>query len=92
MDKIISEYPSIYIKSHPKGVKNGIPILSIHITYTSSNKLESQSVVNKAQKMLTKEIIKEGGSVDPNLQENSRINKKSSKKYYKARYQQETRG
>ena len=78
LDKIISEYPSIYIKSHPKGVKNGIPILSIHITYTSSNKLESQSVVNKAQKMLTKEIIKEGGSIDPNLQEYWIINKNNS--------------
>ncbi len=78
LNNIILEYPSIYIKSHPKGIKNGVPTLLINITYTSSNESNSQLIVNKAQKMLTEEIAKEGGLVDPSLQEYHEINKKKS--------------
>lgn len=63
ISRIMKRFPEAYIKSHPKGVKEGISRIEIHVIITSKNK---EMAINQARiiaNSLKKGISRLGGSI-----------------------------
>ena len=56
-------YPQAYIKSHPKGLKAGVPTLELDLTVTSRSSTKALSVYSQLLNFLTRRISELGGTV-----------------------------
>jgi len=63
IDKIVAQYPSVYVKSHPRGKELGAPLLLIHLSARSRDEKEALSMVKQAEDALISLIKEIGGKV-----------------------------
>ncbi len=63
IEETMKRYPTIYIKSHPRGHETLGPILEIHITTYGTTKKEAKEAVEKAADDLIEKIRKLGGKI-----------------------------
>lgn len=56
-------HPEAYIKSHPKGLKAGVPALELDLTVTSRSARTARSTYSELLSFLTRRISELGGSV-----------------------------
>uniref|UniRef100_A0A7C1CDT9 Nicotinamide mononucleotide deamidase-related protein n=1 Tax=Thermofilum adornatum TaxID=1365176 RepID=A0A7C1CDT9_9CREN len=50
-----------YVKSHPRGLEGGVPVVEIHVYASSSSEEEASGIVDKVEKFLIEEIRKTFG-------------------------------
>ncbi len=63
LEKIITAWPSVYVKSHPKGIIGGVSTLLIHIAATSKTESEAEQTISDARKIMSDFISEAGGVV-----------------------------
>lgn len=56
-------HPEAYIKSHPRGLKAGVPTLELDVTVTSRNAATALSAYSELTSFLTRRISELGGTV-----------------------------
>ncbi len=63
LDKILSKYSRLYIKSHPKGEELGKPVIDIYVKAFSHNRREAEETLLDVIKSLKEELRKLGGRI-----------------------------
>jgi molybdenum cofactor synthesis domain-containing protein len=63
LQKMIRLYPGVYVKSHPKGVKEGVSRLELDIVVSSEQKRQARSLADEIASYATREIKKNGGVI-----------------------------
>ncbi len=63
LEKVLSRYSKLYIKSHPKGEELEKPIIDIYIKITSTNRREAEETLLNVLKILKEELEKLGGKI-----------------------------
>src|SRR5438552_523996 len=61
--KTMKRYPNVYIKSHPKGVEEGVSKIELDIVVVSKRKADSAKVSEKIASELKRQVAKAGGTV-----------------------------
>jgi hypothetical protein len=56
-------YPKVYIKSHPKGVEEGVSKIELDVVVGSKREADSTKISETIASELKREIIKAGGTV-----------------------------
>jgi len=56
-------HPEVYIKSHPRGVKAGVPTLELDVTVTSRDAATARSTYSELMSFLSRRISELGGTV-----------------------------
>lgn len=59
--EVASRYPTVYIKSHPKGRESGISIIELHLTATSTTFEKIEKEIEQAVRELKEKIAALGG-------------------------------
>jgi molybdenum cofactor synthesis domain-containing protein len=63
IEEALKMHPEVYIKSHPKGIKAGVPTLELDVTVTSSDGRTARSTYSELVSFLTRRISELGGTV-----------------------------
>ena len=63
LEKAVKMHPDAYIKSHPKGLKDGVPTLELDVTVTSPNEKRARSTYEDLVKFLSRSITELGGTI-----------------------------
>lgn len=63
LKKTMKKYPGVYIKSHPKGVEEGVSKIELDVGVVSKRKADSAEISEKIASELKREVAKAGGSV-----------------------------
>ena len=75
LEDVLSTWPSIYIKSHPKDIKNGISSLLIHIVINCSSEIKCKLQMDKIQKRIFEFVSKKEGSIEyPSIKKSGEMN------------------
>ena len=61
--KLVKQYPTIYIKSHPMGVETKGPVISFHLTASSKSNPEVEKVLDNVYRKLIIELKKMGAEI-----------------------------
>jgi len=61
---VMSKYPSVYIKSHPKGRESGVSIIELHLTATTPSQEKVEEEVGRAVQELKEKIAALGGTAE----------------------------
>lgn len=61
---VMSKYPSVYIKSHPKGRESGVSIIELHLTATAPSQEKVEEEVGRAVQELKEKIAALGGTAE----------------------------
>ncbi|MBI2184948.1 MAG: hypothetical protein HYU39_08330 [Thaumarchaeota archaeon] len=64
LDEVLKSYPAVYVKSHPKGVEDGVSKIQIHLMCSMADGVESKRRAVAAGKMLSSLIAGAKGVVD----------------------------
>ncbi|MCP8304201.1 MAG: nicotinamide mononucleotide deamidase-related protein [archaeon] len=64
IEEVLKSHPSVYVKSHPKGRKEGVSKIEIQVTTTADDPSTALRRVEVALEQLTSIIIDQGGMVD----------------------------
>ena len=62
IDQVMQDNPSIYIKSHPRGIENR-PHLELHLSLKASNGDKPEERLEKAASQLARLTVRQGGEV-----------------------------
>ncbi len=63
LKKMIKMYPGAYLKSHPKGIKDGLSRIELDIVVSSEKKNQALSLVSEIASYAEREIKREGGFI-----------------------------
>ena len=63
LDKVLSKYSRLYIKSHPKGEELGKPVIDIYVKVFSHDRKEAEETLLDVIKSLKEELRKLGGRI-----------------------------
>lgn len=64
IDHVMSRWPPVYIKSHPRGIEGGVrPHIELHFSVHSSNEKKAERALLGAVKDLTRELGEAGGKL-----------------------------
>ncbi|MDT7887521.1 MAG: nicotinamide mononucleotide deamidase-related protein [Desulfurococcales archaeon] len=63
INRLVKEHPRIYVKSQPKGMELGIPILDIYIMSSSTNNEEARRNCENVCEKLVEELRSIGGKI-----------------------------
>ena len=63
LDKVLSKYSRLYIKSHPKGEELGKPVIDIYVKVSSHDRKEAEETLLDVIKSLKEELRKLGGRI-----------------------------
>jgi molybdenum cofactor synthesis domain-containing protein len=61
LDKVVNRYPSVYVKSHPRGFEGSEPRLEIYVSVTRSSKADAEAVREEVISELAADILVAGG-------------------------------
>ncbi|MBI4257916.1 MAG: hypothetical protein HY619_03080 [Thaumarchaeota archaeon] len=64
LDEVLKSNPGVYVKSHPKGVENGVSKIEIHIMCSAVDAEEAKKLAVKVSRMLSSLIGEAKGVVD----------------------------
>jgi len=59
----MKRYPGVYIKSHPKGVEEGVSKIEVNIVTVSKKEEESRMLAQSIASSLSREVANEGGTI-----------------------------
>ncbi len=63
LDRIVAQFPDVYIKSHPGGIEGKISRIRVEISGKSRRKRQSETKVMRASEKLAKLVESRGGSI-----------------------------
>jgi len=63
IDRIMTRTPGVYIKSHPRGVENGVSKIELHFSTFSSSEATAHRTVRGAISAMKKELRRQPGKV-----------------------------
>jgi molybdopterin-biosynthesis enzyme MoeA-like protein len=63
IEEALKMHPEVYIKSHPRGIKAGVPTLELDVTVTSRDGRTARSTYSELVSFLTRRISELGGTV-----------------------------
>ncbi len=63
IEEALKAHPEVYIKSHPKGLRAGVPALELDITVTSRRADKARSTYSELLAFLSRRISKLGGTI-----------------------------
>src|SRR5712691_11699745 len=63
LKRTMRRYPNVYIKSHPKGVEEGVSKIELDVVVVSKGKADSTKISETIASELKREISKAGGTV-----------------------------
>lgn len=63
LDRVVANNRRVYVKSHPRGFRKGVPMLDINISCEASSKSLAKRYLRKAVKEMKQSVIDAGGSV-----------------------------
>jgi molybdopterin-biosynthesis enzyme MoeA-like protein len=63
LEEALKMHPEAYIKSHPRGLKAGVPSLELDVTVTSRDSRTARTTYSELFTFLSKRISELGGSV-----------------------------
>ena len=61
IDEVVKKYPEVYVKSHPRGMELGVPLLLIHLSARAQKRDEALALVKKAEGLLLSLVKDVGG-------------------------------
>jgi nicotinamide-nucleotide amidase len=70
LKKSMKKYPSVYIKSHPKGVEEGVSKIELDVVVVSKWKADSAKISEKIASELKADVAKAGGTVRSTIERN----------------------
>jgi molybdenum cofactor synthesis domain-containing protein len=62
--ELVSKYPTIYIKSHPKGRESGVSIIELHLTATAPSPEKIEKEMEQVVQELKEKIAALGGTTE----------------------------
>ena len=63
IEEALKMHPEAYIKSHPRGIKAGVPTLELDVTVTSRDRRKSSTEYSRLVSFLSRRISELGGTV-----------------------------
>jgi len=63
LEEALKMHPEVYIKSHPRGLKAGVPTLELDVTVTSRDAKTARSTYSELLSFLSRRISELGGTV-----------------------------
>ncbi len=63
LKETMKKYPSVYIKSHPKGVEEGVSKIELNVGVVSERREESRRISGQVASELERKVIKAGGAL-----------------------------
>jgi molybdenum cofactor synthesis domain-containing protein len=63
LEEAVKMHPEAYIKSHPRGLKAGVPTLELDVTVTSRDAAEARSTYSELLSFFSRKISELGGTI-----------------------------